>query len=131
MSKRCLVKNLFDHLLVVHSSHRVACCEANGKISCMFFFTSPFFNSIVNNVCWENMWKKSLARIELQVFTQHCCRAMSLYLHISATNGQWPTVYAQLGSLCQAQGNICETTSSIFERLQKSKETRSIEDHKT
>ena len=44
--------------------------------------------------------------------------------------GQRSTLYARLGSLFQAQGNICETASYIHQRLQKSKNSGSIEHHK-
>ena len=49
---------------------------------------------------------------------------------VAIANGQRSTLHARLGSLFQAQGNICETASYIHQRLQKSKNSQSIEHHK-
>ena len=41
------------------------------------------------------------------------------------------TLYAKWGSLLQAQGQKCETVSYIHQRLQKAKNSGSIEHHKS
>ena len=51
-------------------------------------------------------------------------------IRLTMVNGQWSTLYAPLGSLFQAQGK-CETISYIHYRLQKCKNSGSIDDHKS
>ena len=51
-------------------------------------------------------------------------------IRLTMVTGQWSTLYAPLGSLFQAQWK-CETISYIHYRLQKCKNSGSINDHKS
>ena len=102
-----------------------------GVSNCM----STHFDYLINVVCDNEM------SCPINAVLEHAMRKWKLKLineslklgqdiRLTMVNGQWSTLHAPLGSLIQAQGK-CETISYIHYRLQKWKNSGSIDDHKS